>query len=308
MSGVGYRTATPTDLPSLRSTWAEAFPATDVSAVWAIDPGRFGRTFVAVRDARVVAAVHYLPRRLRAADGTVDLVGGVANVATRPAERGRGHVRRLLELAVTAMTVDGCAWALLFTGTPAVYRGSGFRTFRLGYTSGRPAAPTAPPEGWTVRPGSWTDWPDLAPLHRAFNAHRPLSTVRDDHDWRHRVPAWYAPPAELLVARKHGEPAGYLVRQRSAGLVRVVEVAGGTDALRALFGAVATTAHTDRAGRCVARLPADPVVGAALPWLLADPVPEVDETGMVRPVHADAARLAATTGAPGAFHWPGDYL
>ncbi|WP_416904656.1 GNAT family N-acetyltransferase [Micromonospora echinospora] len=145
MSGVGYRTATPADLPSLRSTWAEAFPATDVSAVWAIDPGRFGRTFVAVRAARVVAAVHYLPRRLRAADGTVDLVGGVANVATRPAERGQGHMRRLLDLAVTAMTVDGCAWALLFTGTPEVYHGSGFRTFRLGFTSGRPAAPTAPP-------------------------------------------------------------------------------------------------------------------------------------------------------------------
>ncbi|BCL17586.1 GNAT family N-acetyltransferase [Micromonospora sagamiensis] len=305
---VGYRTATPEDLPSLRSTWAEAFPATDVTALWATDPGRFARTFVAVRDGRVVAAVHYLPRRLRAADGTVDRVGGVANVATRPAERGQGHVRRLLEQALAAMDVDGCAWALLFTGTPAVYLGSGFRTFRLGYPSGRPAPPTGPPPGWTVQPGSWADWPNLAPLHRAFNAHRPLSTVRDDHDWRHRVPAWYAPPTELLVAHRHGEPVGYLVRERSAGLVRVVEVAGGVDALRALFGAVATTAHADRTVRCVARLPADPVVGAALPWLLRDPVPEVDETGMVRPVRADADRVAATTGAPGAFHWPGDYL
>ncbi|SCL27783.1 hypothetical protein GA0074694_4913 [Micromonospora inyonensis] len=122
------------------------------------------------------------------------------------------------------------------------------------------------------------------------------------------MPSWYAPPTELLVAHRHGEPVGYLVRERSAGLVRVVEVAGGVDALRALFGVVATTAHADRTVRCVARLPADPVVGAALPWLLRDPVPEVDETGMVRPVRADADRLAATTGAPGAFHWPGDYL
>ncbi|SCL25047.1 Acetyltransferase (GNAT) domain-containing protein [Micromonospora pallida] len=308
-AAAGYRTAGPDDLPSLRALWAGAFAGTDVTALWATDPGRFGRTFVAVRDERVVAAVHYLPRRIRAAEGAVDLVGGVANVATHPPERGRGHARRLLDRAVTAMTADGCAWALLFTGTPAVYRSSGFRTFRLGYTSGRPAPPSvAAPQGWTVRPGSWADWPALAALHRGFNAHRPLSTVRGDHDWRHRVPTWYAPPAELLVAHRHGEPAGYLVRERSAGLVRVLEVAGGVDALRVLFGAVAATARVDGAEQCVARLPADPVVRTALPWLLRDPLPEVDETGMVRPLRADAARLAATTGAPGAFHWPGDYL
>ncbi|WP_238005362.1 GNAT family N-acetyltransferase [Dactylosporangium sp. AC04546] len=308
---VTYRPATGADVPSLYAVWAESFEAPHVIDLWAGDPGRLPRTFVAVEAATVVAAVYYLPRRLRDATGAADLVGGLANVATLPRARGRGHVRRLLDLALAAMTADGCAWSLLFTGTPGVYRGSGFHTFTLRYRSGRPAPRTAPPAGWTVDAGSPADWSGLAPIHHAFNAHRPLSTVRDADDWARRVPVWYAPPAELLLARRHGHVDGYLVLRHTGDEVRVAEAAvlpGRQEALRALFTAVADRARAAGARRVAARLPADPAIDAALPWLLHDPVTEIDDTGMLRPVHASPDHLAAMTAAPGAFHWPGDYL
>ncbi|MEU0152073.1 GNAT family N-acetyltransferase [Micromonospora fulviviridis] len=311
-SPVDYRPATPADVPSLHATWAEAFTSAHVTQLYAHDPGRLARTFVAVEAGTVVAAVYYLTRRVRNAAGGVDLVGGVANVATRVRARGRGHIRRLLDLAVTAMAADGCAWSLLFTGTPGVYLSSGYRPFTLHYPSGRPAAAVAPlPPDWVVQAEAGVDWAQLAPLHEAFNARRPLSTVRDADDWRLRVPVWYAPPTQLLVARQHGRTAGYLAAQWAPGCVRVVEVAARPDrpeALRALFGAVARTAVGRGVRECVARLPADPAIDAALPYLLTDPVTRTDATGMVRPIHAAPDHLAAITEAPGAFHWPADYL
>ncbi|MET7394950.1 GNAT family N-acetyltransferase [Dactylosporangium sp. NPDC005572] len=316
-----HRPAIPADEPSLRALWSTAFPGTDVFPLWAGDPGRFPRTFVAVDAATVLAAVYYIPRRLRAADGGAHLVGGIANVATLPTARGRGHARRLLDLALAAMAADGCAWSLLFTGTPDVYRGSGFEPFTLRYPSGAPAmaggaaggaAGAAPAfSGWTIGPGSLTEWRGLAAAHRAFNAHRPLTTVRTADDWNRRVPVWYAPPAELLVAHRRGRLGGYVVLRRTAGEVRVLEAAcrpGREAALCALFAAVAEDARAAGVRRCTARLPADPAIDAALPWLLRDPVTETDTTGMLRPLHAAPELIAAMTAVPGAFHWPGDYL
>ncbi|MEU0561862.1 GNAT family N-acetyltransferase [Dactylosporangium sp. NPDC006015] len=312
-----YRPAIPSDEPSLRALWSTAFPGTDVFPLWAGDPGRFPRTFVAVDAATVLAAVYYLPRRLRAADGAVHLVGGIANVATLPAARGRGHARRLLDLALAAMTADGCSWSLLFTGTPDVYRGSGFEPFTLRYPTGTPAPAgrtaeaASPSSGWTIGPGSLAEWSRLAAAHRAFNAHRPLTTVRTADDWNRRVPVWYAPPAEVLVAHRRGRLGGYVVLRRTTGEVQVLETAcrpGREDALGALFAAVAEHARAAGVQRCTARLPADPAIDAALPRLLRDPVTETDTTGMLRPLHAAPELLAAMTAAPGAFHWPGDYL
>ncbi|WDZ83876.1 GNAT family N-acetyltransferase [Micromonospora cathayae] len=309
---VEFRPATAADVPSLHALWDEAFTDAHVTELHGRDPGSLPRTLLAVQAATVVAAVHYLPRRIRNAAGGIDLVGGVANVASRAESRGRGHVRRLLELAGAVMAADGCAWSLLFTGTPGVYLSSGYRPFTLRYPSGRPAAVPAPvPSGWTVHAPAAVDWAELAGMHAAFNAHRPLSTVRDAADWELRVPVWYAPPTRTLVARFRGQPAGYLVSRWTPGHVQVVEVAvrpDRPDALSVLFGAVARAAADHHVRRCTARLPADPAVVAALPALLTEPVTETDDTGMVRPVHATPGHVRAIVEAPGAFHWPADYL
>src|SRR4051812_44006588 len=121
-----YRMAVPGDRASLYRVWATCFDAPHIVPLYESEPDRHRRTFVAAGDDGVHAVVHYVRRRIRNATGGTDLVGGVANVATRPDACGRGHIKRLLHLAVTAMAADGCAWSLLFTGTPGVYASAGW--------------------------------------------------------------------------------------------------------------------------------------------------------------------------------------
>ncbi|MFJ6215883.1 GNAT family N-acetyltransferase [Streptomyces sp. NPDC092296] len=323
-----YRTAVPADEPALQALWAAAFDAPQVPELWGRDAGRHRRTFVAAEDGRVVSVVHYLPRPIRSAAGTVDRVGCVGSVATLPEARGRGHVRHLLAAAVRTMAEDGCGWSLLFTGTPRVYETSGWSVFPLPAWTGPLAVPAqavpaqagptqadSPPAALGVRPARPGDLPALRALRAAYDRDRPLTTVRSEEDWRYRIPAWYAAPAETLVATGPAEePAGFAVSRPGADAqeVEVVEIALAADApdrtatLRALLGAVAARSAARGRTRAVARLPHTPEVVAALPALLADPHPLTVRTGMARPIHTTPAALRATLTAPGAAHWYGD--
>ncbi|WP_329371136.1 GNAT family N-acetyltransferase [Streptomyces sp. NBC_00669] len=201
-----YRTAAPADEPALHALWAAAFPdAATVVALWGRDPGRHSRTFVAEDDGgRLVSVLHYLPRPIRSATGRPQRVGCLGSVATHPDARGQGHVRHLLAAAVAAMTADGCAWSLLFTATPRVYEGAGWRSFAAPGWSG-PVTDRAPhPGAAAVRPSTRADLPALRALRDGFDAVRPLTTVRGADDWEHRVPVWYAAPAQILVAEDSG--------------------------------------------------------------------------------------------------------
>ncbi|BBA96243.1 putative acetyltransferase [Actinacidiphila reveromycinica] len=313
-----YRTATPADEAALHALWAAAFPEADAAAVvalWGRDPGRHGRTLVAEDGGgRLVSALHHLPRPIRSATGAPQRVGCVGSVATRPDARGRGHVRRLLAAAVAAMTADGCAWSLLFTATPRVYEGAGWRSFAAPGWSGRPAGRTPHPGAAAVRPATAGDLPVLRALRTAYDAGRPLTTVRSADDWAHRVPVWYAPPTRILVATTGGagSPAtGFVVLRRPApGAFEVVEIAlapGHEEAAAgALLSAAAVRARAAGTATATVRLPADPAVVAALPHLLADPAPSPTHHGMARPLLAPPAEVHATVTAPTAFHWPAD--
>ncbi|UKJ63824.1 GNAT family N-acetyltransferase [Cellulosimicrobium cellulans] len=125
------RTATPDDVPSLYALWGRAFDAPLMVPVYETDDSRLDRTHVAVDPLHggVVGSVYWTPRELGGPDGRTLRAGGVANVATAPEARGRGLVRALLSRAVEQMERGGADVALLFTGTPDVYRSSGFETF-----------------------------------------------------------------------------------------------------------------------------------------------------------------------------------
>ncbi|MGO3484179.1 MAG: GNAT family N-acetyltransferase, partial [Cellulosimicrobium funkei] len=220
------RTATPDDVPALYALWGRAFDAPLMVPVYETDDGRLDRTHVAVDpdDGRVVGSVYWTPRKLGGPDGGILRAGGVANVATAPEARGRGLVRALLARAVEQMERDGADVALLFTGTPDVYRSSGFEAFDVPLRRGAPrpvdepdpghddldddglptdAAPSdlvgdAPVRTRTDRlPGvpwpAWSvalRWEQLAVLHDAFDTvadgPRPLATRRTAEHWEQR--------------------------------------------------------------------------------------------------------------------------
>ncbi|MEU5863784.1 MULTISPECIES: GNAT family N-acetyltransferase [unclassified Nonomuraea] len=281
------RTARPGDREALHALWAACFDAPHVVPLYETDPGRYGRTFVT---GDVSACVYYLPRRVHDGLGGEVLVGGVANVAAHPSVRGRGHVRRLLAMATEAMAADGCAWSLLFTGTPGVYKE--WSVFELRTVSGPLRRPAA--GGRRLRGLAAGDAALLRDLYDRHNARRPLTAVRDEAHWRDRLPIWYGDPVELLAG-----DAGYAAVRWEGGVLDVLEVAGDVPEV---LSALAAEAEARGVGTGRARLTWD---DPALPHLFASVVPERDRTGMARAVLGDPAPVV---GAANAAHWPADYF
>ncbi|MFF9076415.1 GNAT family N-acetyltransferase [Streptomyces sp. NPDC014735] len=303
------RTTTPADEPALAALWARCFDAPHLPRLHALDPDRHRHTFVAQNDTDggIDAVVVYVPRRIRDAHGVPRRVGGIGSVATRPEARGQGLVRRLLVAAERVMTAEGCDWSLLFTGTPGVYRGSGWREFASTYTEGT-LAPSPDPGSFRIRAAAERDAPAVAALHDAYNTTRPLSAVRTPQDWAVRVPAWYGPLEASLVAEDpgSGEVVGWIVACPETERVDVHEFAGAPGCLGALLAAVGERGRAAGLDRARVRLPDGPVLRAALPALLADARTVTEHAGMARPLHATEESVRATVTAPGAVHWFGD--
>lgn len=303
------RTTAPADEPALAALWERCFDAPHLPRLHALDPDRHRHTFVAQNDPEggIDAAVVYVPRLIRDAHGTPRRVGGIGSVATRPEARGQGLVKRLLAEAERVMTAEGCDWSLLFTGTPGVYRGSGWREFASTYTEGT-LAPSPDPGTFRIRPATGRDAPAVAALHDAYNTTRPLSTVRGPEDWAVRAPAWYGPFEDSLVAEDpaSGRTVGWITARHGTERVDVHEFAGAPGCLGALLAAVGERGRAAGLDRARVRLPDEPVVREALPALLADARTVTEHVGMARPLHAAEEAVRATVTAPGAVHWHGD--
>ncbi|MFB7919583.1 GNAT family N-acetyltransferase [Streptomyces sp. NPDC056061] len=304
------RTSTPADDPALADLWRTCFDAPQITGLHALDPDRHRHTFVAQDgpDGGIDAVVVYVPRLIRDAHGTPRRVGGIGSVATRPEARGRGLVRRLLAAAEHTMTAERCAWSLLFTGTPGVYRGSGWQEFGSTCFEGTLTSPAGSGD-LRIRAASAPDAPEVAALHHAYNEDRPLSSLRGPEDWAVRVPAWYGPlERSSLVAedRRTGALVGWIVAQHEGEYVEVREWAGAPGSLGALFAAVGERGRDAGLGRARVRLPDAPEIRSALPALLTDAREVTETVGMARPLLADPESVRAAVTAPGAIHWYGD--
>ncbi|MBE3015466.1 GNAT family N-acetyltransferase [Microbispora sp. NEAU-D428] len=300
------------EVDSLYALWARAFTAPHIAPLYEQDEGRLGRTLVAADATGVLAVVYWLPREVRDARGGVRRVGCVSSVATRPDARGRGLVRRLLAMAADAMTAAGCAWSLLFTGTPGVYAGSGWRVFDRPRVDGRFAAAETLDAGtldagWTAGPAGLGDWPVLAVLHDRYDDRRPLTTVRSARDWTGRVPVWYGPPHEILLVHEHGTPMAYAVVDWSAGDVVEVALADG-GAAAPLLRAVAAEARARGVRSGCLRAPLDPPIRSALTLLFEEWERRDEHTGMARPLLLEEAEVRAVVEHPLAVHWTADYF
>ncbi|MFG3142631.1 GNAT family N-acetyltransferase [Streptomyces sp. NPDC048211] len=303
------RTATAADDPALAALWRRCFDAPHIAALHALDPERHRHTFIAENtEGGIDAVVVHVPRLIRDAHGTPQRVGGIGSVATRPEARGQGLIRRLLAAAERTMTAEQCAWSLLFTGTPGVYRSSGWQEFAVTYTEGTLAPAAGGPDALPVREATARDAVEVAALHHAYNAGRPLSSLRAPEDWAVRVPAWYGPAEPSLVAvdPASGALTGWIVAQHVGDCVDVREFAGTAGGLGTLLAAVGARARAAGLTRARVRIPGSPAVTAALPVLLTDARQTTEHTGMARPLHATPASVRATVTAPGAVHWYGD--
>lgn len=309
-----FRTATLDDEASLKDLWHTAFGPAPVLDLWRYAKGRQDRTYVAVEDGHILSAVHYQLRPIRSAHGTVEQVGCIGSVATLPRARGRGLVSRLLANAVQAMTADRCAWSLLFTGTPAVYRTAGWETFPT-YAWHAELPQTVPAAGYpAVRSATPADLPRLMSLRTRFDHSRPLTTVRTEEDWRFRIPHWYDSSSFTLVTERTTDdpaaPEGFLVARLVSGRAEITEIAlaGPSPAgvAHALLTGAATRARSEDVTEAVLRLPDTPAVRGAIRRLFPLAVVIREHVGMARPILATRDTVRATVTATGAAHWLGD--
>lgn len=174
-------------LENLLPLWMEVFdkPAAVFTGVWGACPPDRRHSFVARTAERVVASVQLYVLPLRDESGKPDWVGCIANVATLPAYRGQGLASDLIRSAIARMEEVGCGWSYLFTGVPDFYAKEGWREYQ------RPAMTLAPlpvSEGGSVRKLSWADLPEIRALFERHLGEIPLSQVREDGDWGHKIP------------------------------------------------------------------------------------------------------------------------
>ena len=80
---------------------------------------------IARQDGQVVAHLAVQLRAVRLGDELLT-IAGIADVATDPDHRGRGHAARLLQAAIAAARQSPAQYVLLF-GTAKLYAAAGFR-------------------------------------------------------------------------------------------------------------------------------------------------------------------------------------
>lgn len=297
MSAQRIRAARAEDQSALTALWATVFTPPLAPDQWLIDDDRLAHTLVAEDDRGVCGSIYGLPKRLREDAGGVAHVHAIGSVAVAGRARGQGLARRLV--AATLETAGDAEWALLFTGTPEVYRSSGFETFAMARTLTGPWSAPMPRkdeesvegrvERETVGLGSFRSLRDVYDRSRAGRV--VLAPVRSDRD------------AAMAEVRMRGAALyrcvegptvlGYMIAEHRGGVGVLLESAALPDSERVrddLLSAVAADWALAGVSSCELAVPALPDEESALHAFAPQAARQDDRTGMIRPLRR-AARL-----------------
>ena len=294
MTGSMVRPARAEDESALAALWATAFSPALAPDQWLRDADRLAHTIVAEDAAGVCGSVYGLPKRLRESDGGFAEVHAIGSVAVAERARGQGLARRLV--AATLEAGRDADWALLFTGTPEVYRSSGFETFSMDRTlAGAWQAPASARAGGdvareTIGVGS------LGAVHETYELSRDgmvvLAPVRDDRDWA--MAEVRMGGATLYRSTEGSAVRGYAIAEQRDGVGAVLETAVLPDAVdaaavrRDLFAAIAADWASAGVTSCELAIPALPEEERAVRAFAPEAVRWEDRTGMIRPLRREA--------------------
>jgi len=182
-----------------------------------LDPGYApGQTFVVERDGEFVSHARVTLRHVRLGQ-QVGLLGGIGDVATHPAHRGRGYGSACLEEAIRFMDEAGCCVSMLGTGRFSFYGRLGWEIAVPNYRVQVSAA--AVPAGASDRYGRRRfrldqDLPAVMALYDDYHADRLLSVVRDEDYWRRQM--------EFSMQLPAGGPWGY-VKEDPEGFIVITD-------------------------------------------------------------------------------------
>jgi hypothetical protein len=146
---------------------------------------------------RVACSLCLIPERLRVGE-VIFGAGQVEYVATAVDREGQGLVRKVLELAHRWSVHDGNLVELI-AGIPHYYRQFGYE-YALPFPRLRlvsPGVDLRPPAGWSVRPATVEDIPELLRLQSAAQATADVAVLPDDAGWwrwwigQRQEPEWW---------------------------------------------------------------------------------------------------------------------
>lgn len=168
-------------------------------------------------DGKIVSAIQICEREVRLGEARI-VMGGIGNVATYPDHRGKGYSQRLLSDAARVMHDHRIDFSVLFTGIQPFYEKVLWRSVpqRMFMGKMRSDLPSAGSK-YTIRAWNWdADMPAVRRVHEAFNAGRPLTTIRTPEYWSGYSPSRFGKPENRIVAEFGGKVVGYLYLTRDA--------------------------------------------------------------------------------------------
>ncbi|MGW9159096.1 GNAT family N-acetyltransferase [Microbacterium sp. NPDC055665] len=293
MSAATIRVARAADQQALAALWATVFTPPLAPDQWLVDDERLAHTLVAEDGDGLCGSIYGLPKRLREADGGIAEVHAIGSVAVAERARGQGLARQLV--AATLQAGRDADWALLFTGTPEVYRSSGFETFSMARTLAGPWRAPAPVETDDRVERETVGLGSLRPLREIYERSRDgrvvLAPVRGDRDW---AMAEVRMSGATLYRRVEGSTVvGYVIAERRGEVGTLLESAVLPEAAAArgeLLAAVAADWAAAGVTSCELAVPALPEDDLVMRDFAPEAVRQDDRTGMIRPLRR-AARL-----------------
>ena len=300
-SDTTIRTAQAADAADLAALWDTAFDHQLTPDQWLVDPDRLTHTLVAVDGDGVCGSIWGLPKHLRESDGATALVHCIGSVAVAERSRGQGLARRLV--AASLASAADADWALLFTGTPDVYRSNGFTTFELrGNLAGAWQQSRSPMSDAalevTSAPVSEGVFGPVRAVYEASRAGVSIAPVRSDLDWA--MAEVRLSGAQLHIVRRGADVLGYAVsgtkRRAGAQVGSILEIGVAPTAerdegvWRALFESIARTWTAAGVTECVITA-VSPAEGSAAQRALRSFAPQAtytaDSSGMTRPLRRE---------------------
>lgn len=160
--------------------------------------------FVAMDGEEIVSTVRLFKRRVWIQGRAVSM-GGIGEVSTKPAYRGRGLASRLLEMAIDAMSAQDMPVSILFGDEP-LYEKAGWRFCPIsGILSEISALPDLP-ENAAIRPFMPEDLPYLMGIYDLYAGRLHGAVIRSEAYWHRWVLPQWRPPTILVY---EGRPAAY---------------------------------------------------------------------------------------------------
>lgn len=308
------RSAEPRDFDEIVALEQTAWP-TELGNHLLCDPWFAWDQFRLVEVNGQIVSMLKIFRRSIAWHGDAMLIGGIGDVVTHPAHRGKGYASMAIEDAIRYMRDGGYKWSILFTELTQFYRQFGWEVLpqlSLHVSVGEDERATkAPSDG--LRNFSIDDHlDDVARIYADENATRQGTLRRTDDYWRSQYRYKDDPPHASAVAVRDGQVVAYaraLYSARQSAIEEYGCLPGQDAALRALVQQ--SLARARESGSPSLEIPAPPGDSRILAILreLGAAFQTRTFTGtMVRAIAGRSAKAISHSGDETAsfFYWPSD--